>query len=96
MPRLEAASISITSGDPPAAISRQLAHTSARLIGRPLHAIQAARHDARRGGLTRPALAGKNVAVRDAILFNRIPQSGLDVVLIEEIVETTADDIYAR
>ena len=60
---------------------------AARLIGRTLLAVQAQRHNTRRRRLPRPALPGKNIAVRNTVLRNRIPQRGLDVVLIQDIVK---------
>ena len=41
---------------------------AAGLVGGTVHAVQAARQDARHGGLAGAALARKNVAVRDAVL----------------------------
>jgi hypothetical protein len=87
MPRFDAASISMTSTEPPAAISRQLAQTPQGLIGGAFFAVEAAGDDARGGGLAGAALAGKNVAVGDAVLRDGIAQRGLDVLLVQHIVE---------
>src|ERR1039458_6671303 len=119
MPRLEAASISITSTDPPAAISLQLEHTpqgwfvgpltqfrqratprapagrdflaarahAAGLVRGAVHAVQAARQDARHGGLAGSALAREYVAVRDAVLRDGVFERGLDVLLIHHVGE---------
>ena len=60
---------------------------AAGLIRRAFLAIQASGDDARGGGLSRPALARKDVAVRDAVLRDGIPQSGFDVLLVQDIVK---------
>ena len=77
----------MTSTEPPAAISRQLAQTPQGWSVGPLIAVQAAGDDARGGGFAGAALAGKDVAVRDAVLRDGVPQSGLDVLLVEHVVE---------
>ena len=84
MPRLDAASISITSTAPPAAISMQLAHTPQGVAVGPLIAIQAARQNARDGGFAGAALAGKDVAVGDAVLRDGVFERGLDVFLVDQ------------
>src|SRR5580658_4068246 len=83
MPRLEAASISITSRPEPAAISRQLAH-SPQGVGA-FFAIETPRQNARYGGFTCAALARENISVRDAALRDCVFQGGLDVLLPDQL-----------
>ena len=87
MPRLDAASISITSGELPPPISRQLAQTPQGVVVGPLYAVQAARQNARDGGFAGAALAGKDVAVRDAVLRDRVLERGADVLLADQLRE---------
>ena len=85
MPRLEAASISITSGELPAAdLEATGAHAAGR-GGRALDAVQAARQNAGNSGLPGAALAGKNVAVRDALLRDGVFERGADVLLADQL-----------
>ncbi len=60
---------------------------AAGLVGGAVDAVEATGHDARRGGFAGAALAGKDVAVGDAVLGDGIAQSGFDVLLVEHIVE---------
>ena len=53
--------------------------------GGPLIAVQAARQNARDGGLAGAALAGKNVAVRDPLLRDRVFERGADVLLADQL-----------
>ena len=87
MPRLEAASISMTSTVPP---DGDLAATGAHAAGRgrgSLDAVQAARQDARDGGFAGAALARKDVAVGDALLRDGVLERGLDVLLVDHVLE---------
>ena len=87
MPRLEAASISITSTALPAVISRQLAQTPQGCRGGPLDAVQAAGQNARDGGFAGAALAGEDIAVRDPLLRDRVLEGGPDVLLADQLRE---------
>ncbi len=62
-------------------------HDTARLAGWTVHAIEAARQNARHGGLAGPALPRKNVAVRDAVLRDGVFERGLDVLLVHHVGE---------
>src|SRR5262249_47092116 len=74
--------------DRPAAAHLDAACThAARLVSRALDAVQTTGHDPRGGRLAGATLSRKDVAVRDAILCNRVPQRGNDVLLIEQIIE---------
>ena len=53
--------------------------------GGPFDAVQAARQDARDGGLAGAALAGEDVAVRDAVLRDGVFERGLDVFLVDQL-----------
>ena len=96
MPRLEAASISMTSTELPAAISMQLAHTPQGVVGGPFDAIQTARQDAGHRGLAGPALPRKNVAVRDPVLRDGVLERRLDVLLADQFARTSAAGIFWR
>jgi ribulose-5-phosphate 4-epimerase/fuculose-1-phosphate aldolase len=93
MPRLVAASISITSTALPARISVQLSQTSqGSAVGRfsePIGVAAVERHgqDARDGRLADAAVAGEDVAVRDAVLGQRVHQGHGDVVLADDVGE---------
>ena len=52
-----------------------------------LDAVQAARQDARDGGFAGAALARKDVAVGDALLRDGVLQGGLDVLLVDHVLE---------
>ena len=88
MPRLEAASISMTSTVPPAVISLQLAQSPHGEAVGPFDAVQAARQNAGDGGFPGAALAGKDVSMRDAVLRDGIFQGGLDVFLVDHILKS--------
>ena len=60
---------------------------AARRGGRTLYAVQAARHDARDGRLTRPALPGEDVPVRHPVLGDGIFQGIFDVFLVDHVGE---------
>ena len=75
----------MTSTVPPAAISRQLAHTPQGVAVGPLHAVQAAGQNAGDGGFAGAALAGEDVAVGDAILRDGVFERGLDVLLVDHV-----------
>ncbi len=55
--------------------------------GGPLNAIQAARQNAGDGGLASAALARKNIPVGDPVLGNGVFERGLDVFLVDHVVE---------
>jgi len=52
-----------------------------------LFTVETTRENARHCGLAGAALAGKNVAVSDPVLGNRIFKSGLDVLLADQLVK---------
>src|SRR6516162_1378345 len=58
---------------------------AARGRGRSFLAVQAPRQNARHSSLSRPALARKDVAVRNASLRNRVFQSDLHVLLADQL-----------
>ena len=87
MPRLEAASISMTSTALPGRDFDATGALAAGLVGGPVDAIQAAGQDARNGRLAGPALAGKDVAVRDAVLPDGIGERRPDVFLSDQLGE---------
>ena len=84
MPRLEAASISITSRRIAAGDFQAAGAHAAGRGGGTLDAVQAARQDARDRGFARAALAGKDVAVRDALLRDGVLERGADVLLADQ------------
>src|SRR5260370_3655621 len=86
MPRFDAASISITSSEVPAAISAGVA-LPARLRRRPLHAIQRFRQDSRRRRLSHAPRSRKNVRVRHAVILDRVSKRLGYVLLADEIVK---------
>ena len=92
MPRLVAASISMTSTALPARISVQLSHTrrARRWDGvraNRVAAVQGHGQDAGDGGFADAAMAAEDVAVRDAVLGERIHQGHGDVVLSDDVGE---------
>jgi len=60
---------------------------AAGLRGGPLNAIQAARQNAGDGGFAGAALARKNVPVGNPVLGDSVFERGLDVFLIDHVVE---------
>ena len=84
MPRLEAASISITSGRVAGGDFEAARAHSAGRGGGPLNAVQAAGQNAGHRGLAGAALAGENVAVGDPPLRDRVLERGLDVFLADQ------------
>ena len=88
MPRLEAASISITSSEPPAG-DFEAAGAHAAGLDRSGPCTQFRQRARMRATVVLPgaALAGKNVAVRDAVLRDGVFERGLDVLLVDHIVE---------
>ena len=87
MPRLEAASISMTSGALPCGDLEARGALAARRRRRSFHAVQTARHDARDRGLAGSALAGEDVAVGDALARDGVFQRRADVLLADQLVE---------
>ena len=73
----------------------QLGQTSQGVVGGTFFAVEAAGDDAGGGGFAGTALAGKNVAVGDAVLGDRVPQGGLDVLLIQHVVKGLGP-VFAR
>ena len=51
----------------------------------PLNAVEASRQDASHGGFSGAALAGKNVAVGNALLGDRVFEGGADVFLADQL-----------
>ena len=93
MPRLVAASISMTSTALPARISVQLSQTSQGSgVGRAaaadgVAAVQRHGQDAGDGGFADAAMAAEDVAVGDAVLGERVHQGHGDVVLSDDVGE---------
>ena len=58
---------------------------AAGLAGGSLDAVQTARQNTGYGRLPRAALAGKDIAMRDAVLRDGVFQRGLDVLLIDHV-----------
>ena len=57
------------------------------MIGRTLLAVKTAGDDPRCGGLARTPLAGEYIAVRDAVLRDGVFEGGLDVFLVDHVLE---------
>ena len=82
-----AASISSTSMSRPSAISTQASHDAARIGGRPVHAVQRARQDARRRRLADAARPGEHERLREPAARQRVPQRPRHRLLADDVVE---------
>ena len=87
MPRFDAASISSTSSELPAVISRQESHVPSGSSCRTLHAIERIGEDARGSGLADSPDAGKNVGVGYAVGLDGIRQRLRHVLLPDNFAE---------
>ena len=102
MPRLEAASISITSSELPSAMATQLAAGAAgRGVGRDraagrADAVERLGQDAGGGGLAGAARAGEEVGVGDAVGLDGVAQRAGDVLLPDDVVEASAAGTCGR
>ena len=85
--RFDAASISITSSDDPAAIVRQDSHSPQGVTRRPVDAVERAGEDLRQRRLAGAARADEEVGVVDAVLLDRVAQGAHDVLLADHLVE---------
>ena len=82
-----AASISRTSMSRPSAISTQASHVAARVGGRPLHAVQRARQDARGRRLADAARPGEHERLREPPALERVAQRARHRLLADDVVE---------
>ena len=96
MPRLDAASISRTSSEVPAEISRQESQVPSGSSGGTVRAVQRLCQNARGGGLANAAHARENVSVRDAIRLDRVRERPRDVLLPDDFRERLRADIFGR
>ena len=87
MPRCDAASISITSSDVPAAIAEADAARAVRLGRRPVHAVEALREDARHRRLAGAARAGEEIGLAHLLRRDRVLQRADDRLLADDLVE---------
>jgi len=86
MPRLEAASISMTSSEVPEAISLQESQTPQGFRGWPVHGSSGLwPESAPPWFFPTPARSGKNVRMRDPVIANRVLQRFRDVRLPDKI-----------
>ncbi len=85
--RFEAASISITSSELPAAIVRQDSHSPQGVSGGPVDAVQRAGEDLRHRGLARSPRADEQVGVVHPVALDRVSQRAHHVLLADHLVE---------
>ena len=87
-PLFDAASSSTRSKNVPAATATQFSQVPSRLaVGAEVQAVEGAGQDARGGGLAGAARAGEEVGVADAVVADRVPERGRDVVLADQLRE---------
>ena len=86
-PVLEAASISRTSIDLPAAISWQDGHLLQGVIGRTFHAVQSLRQNSGRRGFAHAPRSRKQIGVTNAIDLDRILKGLDDRLLADNVLE---------
>jgi hypothetical protein len=87
MPRFDAASISSTSSDVPAEISRHESHVPLSGSASGLSRSSAPWPECARGGFAHAAHARKNVRVRHAVRIDRVRQRPRDVLLPDNLAE---------
>ena len=87
MPRCDAASISITSSDVPAAIATHAWQVPSGVARRPVLAVDRLREDARERGLAGAARPGEEVGLAHLALLDRIRERPHDRFLADHLLE---------